>query len=46
MPGANATIGVIGPGAMGLGMVVSLVRGGFRVVARDVRPEANARAAA
>lgn len=40
------TIGVIGPGAMGLGMVASLVRRGYRVVARDVRPDANARAAA
>lgn len=40
-----ATIGVIGPGAMGLGIVASLVRGGFRVAARDVRAEANARAA-
>jgi 3-hydroxyisobutyrate dehydrogenase-like beta-hydroxyacid dehydrogenase len=37
---------VIGPGAMGLGVVVSLVRNGFRVVARDVKREANARAAA
>ncbi len=41
-----ATVGVIGPGAMGLGIVVSLVRNGFPVVARDVRPDANARAAA
>ncbi len=41
-----ATVGVIGPGAMGLGIVASLVRNGFRVVARDVKPEANARAAA
>lgn len=40
------TIGVIGPGAMGLGMVASLVRRGYRVVARDVKPDANARAAA
>lgn len=39
-------VGVIGPGAMGLGIVASLVRGGFRVVARDIRPEADARAAA
>ena len=43
---SQATVGVIGPGAMGLGIVASLVRNGFRVVARDVRPEANARAAA
>ena len=31
---------------MGLGIVASLVRNGFRVVARDIRPEADARAAA
>lgn len=40
------TVGVIGPGAMGLGIVASLVRNGFRVVARDIRPEADARARA
>lgn len=39
-------VGVIGPGAMGLGIVASLVRGGYRVLARDIRPEADARAAA
>lgn len=45
-PDARDAVGVIGPGAMGLGIVASLVRNGFRVVARDVRPEADARAAA
>ncbi|MEO8484779.1 MAG: NAD(P)-binding domain-containing protein [Betaproteobacteria bacterium] len=45
-PGSDRTVGVIGPGAMGLGIVDSLVRGGFRVVARDIRPEADARARA
>jgi 3-hydroxyisobutyrate dehydrogenase-like beta-hydroxyacid dehydrogenase len=39
-------VGVVGPGAMGLGIVASLVRAGFRVVARDVRPEADERARA
>jgi L-threonate 2-dehydrogenase len=39
-------VGVIGTGAMGLGVVQSLVRGGFRVVARDIRPEAEAAAVA
>ena len=46
MDASSGTVGVIGPGAMGLGIVASLVRGGFRVVARDVRPEADARARA
>jgi 3-hydroxyisobutyrate dehydrogenase-like beta-hydroxyacid dehydrogenase len=31
---------------MGLGVVASLVRGGFRVYARDVKPDADARSAA
>ncbi len=44
--GARGTVGVVGPGAMGLGIVASLVRHGFRVAARDIRPEADARAAA
>lgn len=39
-------VGVIGPGAMGLGIVVSLLRNRYRVVARDIRAEANARASA
>ena len=42
----NRTVGVVGPGAMGLGIVASLVRAGFGVVARDIRPEADARARA
>lgn len=42
----DKTVGVVGPGAMGLGIVASLVRRGFRVVARDVKADANARAAA
>ena len=42
----TATVGVVGPGAMGLGIVASLVRAGVRVVARDIRPEANDRAKA
>jgi 3-hydroxyisobutyrate dehydrogenase len=44
--GPRGTVGVVGPGAMGLGIVASLVRHGFRVAARDIRPEADARAAA
>ena len=40
------TVGVVGPGAMGLGIVASLLRAGFGVVARDIRPEAEARARA
>ena len=39
-------VGVIGTGAMGLGVVRSLVRGGFRVLVRDIRPEAEAAAVA
>ena len=39
-------VGVIGTGAMGLGVVQSLVRGGFRVCARDIRLEAEAAAVA
>lgn len=46
MNAPGETIGVVGPGAMGLGIVGSLVRHGFRVVARDVRPAADARARA
>jgi len=42
----TAVVGVVGPGAMGLGIVASLVRAGVRVVARDIRPEANDRAKA
>jgi L-threonate 2-dehydrogenase len=39
-------VGVIGTGAMGLGVVQSLVRGGFRVLVRDIRSEAEAAAVA
>jgi L-threonate 2-dehydrogenase len=34
-------VGVIGTGAMGGGIVQSLVRAGFTTVARDIRPEAQ-----
>jgi len=34
-------VGVIGTGAMGLGVVQSLVRGGFAVRARDIRESAQ-----
>ena len=34
------TVGVIGTGAMGLGVVQSLLRNGFHVLARDIRPQA------
>jgi len=40
------TVGVIGTGAMGLGVVQSLLRNGFRVLARDIRPEAERAAVA
>jgi putative dehydrogenase len=40
------TVGVIGTGAMGLGVVQSLLRNGFRVLARDIRPNAEAAAVA
>ena len=39
-------VGVIGVGAMGLGVVQRLARSGFQVLARDIRPEADAAAAA
>ena len=39
-------VGVIGTGAMGMGVVQSLRRAGFPVFARDIRPEAQAAAAA
>jgi 3-hydroxyisobutyrate dehydrogenase len=32
------TVGVIGTGAMGLGVVQSLLRNGYQVLARDIRP--------
>ena len=37
----TTSIGVIGPGAMGLGITQSLLRAGFRVLVRDVNPERN-----
>jgi putative dehydrogenase len=40
------TVGVIGTGAMGLGVVQSLLRNGFRVLVRDIRSEAEAAAIA
>lgn len=38
--------GVVGTGAMGLGIARSLVREGFDTVTRDRAPDADARAAA
>jgi putative dehydrogenase len=35
------SVGVIGTGAMGIGVVASLLRGGFATHARDIRPEAQ-----
>ncbi|MCC6195082.1 MAG: NAD(P)-dependent oxidoreductase [Burkholderiales bacterium] len=35
------SVGVIGAGAMGLGIVRSLLRGGFGVRVRDIRPQAE-----
>ena len=40
------SIGLIGPGAMGLGMTQALVRGGFEVFVRDIDPARNALARA
>ena len=40
------TIGLIGPGAMGLGMTRALLRQGFAVVAHDINPERERLAAA
>jgi L-threonate 2-dehydrogenase len=37
----NPSVGVIGTGAMGIGVVESLRRGGFATHARDIRPEAQ-----
>ncbi|MBW8837750.1 MAG: NAD(P)-binding domain-containing protein, partial [Burkholderia sp.] len=36
----NQDIGIVGLGAMGLGMAQSLRRAGYRVRACDVRPQA------
>ena len=46
MPGIAPAVGVIGTGAMGMGVVRSLRRHGFDTHARDIRPEAHAEAAA
>ena len=40
------SIGLIGPGAMGLGITQALVRGGFEVFVRDIDPARNAQARA
>lgn len=37
----TTSIGLIGPGAMGLGITQALLRGGFRVLVRDINPERN-----
>lgn len=42
----NKTIGLIGPGAMGLGITQSLLRGGFSVRVRDIDPARDALARA
>ena len=42
----HTSVGVIGTGAMGLGVVRSLVRAGFPVLSRDIRTEAQAASAA
>ena len=36
---ARPAVGVIGAGAMGMGVVRSLLRGGFATHARDIRPD-------
>jgi L-threonate 2-dehydrogenase len=46
VPAVPARVGVIGTGAMGLGVVRSLVRSGFDVGARDALPRAEAAAVA
>jgi 3-hydroxyisobutyrate dehydrogenase len=43
---APRAVGVIGTGAMGMGVVRSLARHRIRTFTRDIRPEANAEAAA
>ncbi len=42
----RSRVGVVGTGAMGLGVLQSLLRGGFAVGARDILPEAQAAAVA
>ncbi len=41
----TTSIGLIGPGAMGLAITQALLRGGFRVLVRDINPERNRLAA-
>ncbi len=45
-PGGPTAVGVIGAGAMGMGVVRSLLRAGFDTRVRDIRAEAEAEAAA
>lgn len=45
MPDPAPAIGVIGAGAMGMGVVRSLLRHGFATHARDIRPQAHKEAA-
>jgi L-threonate 2-dehydrogenase len=42
----SVTVGVIGAGAMGMGVIRSLLRSGFRTFVRDIRPDAEREAAA
>jgi len=44
MAEARPAVGVIGIGAMGMGVVASLLRAGFPTHARDIRPEAHRQA--
>jgi L-threonate 2-dehydrogenase len=46
MKGVTPVVGVIGTGAMGMGVVRSLLRHGVRTLTRDIRPEADREAAA
>jgi len=45
LSGEMPSVGIIGVGAMGMGVVASLLRGGFPTHARDIRPEAQQEAA-
>src|SRR5438034_7912270 len=40
------TVGIVGVGAMGMGVARALLRAGYTVHARDIRPEAQAEARA
>ena len=46
MSESKPAVGVIGVGAMGMGVAARLTRGGFPTHARDIRPEAQREAAA